>query len=61
MSERTIDNCKVIKSAIAKGLVKPLTEGVNGKKYCQGYQKSESDDEPYVKCLDCHLNIFYHN
>lgn len=59
MSRRTIDNCRIIKSAEAKGIGKPLTEEVNGKKYCQGYQKSDSDDEPYATCLNCYLNIFH--
>lgn len=59
MSRRTIENCRVIKSAKAKGIGKPLTEPLNGKIYCQGYQKHEDDDEPYYKCLNCHLNIFY--
>ena len=37
MSRRTMDNCRVIKAAVARGIGKPLTEEVNGKKYCQGY------------------------
>jgi hypothetical protein len=61
MSRRTIENCKVIKSAKQEGLGKPLTETVNNKAFCQGYQKSECDDEPYSKCMNCHLNIFYQN
>jgi len=59
LSKRTMDNCRVIKAAVARGIGKPLTEEVNGKKYCQGYQKSEHDDEPYIKCLSCRFNVFY--
>jgi hypothetical protein len=61
MSRRTIENCRVIKSGISEGYDKPGTENLNNKIYCQGYQKSESDDEPYYKCMNCHLNIFYEN
>lgn len=59
MNKRTIENCRVIKSAAKKGINKPGIETFNNKLYCQGYQKSESDDEPYEKCKGCHLNIFY--
>lgn len=57
MSRRTIENCKVIKRALKLGEGVPLTESLNNKKYCQGYQKSEWDDEPYYECMKCHLNI----
>jgi len=56
---RTIENCKVIKDAVREGVGEPLTESRNGKIYCEGYQKSEYDDEPYSKCMDCRFNIFY--
>jgi hypothetical protein len=59
MSRRTIENCKVIKSVVKDGIEKPLIEVLNGKIYCQGYQKNESDDEPYEGCINCHINIFY--
>lgn len=59
MSKRTIENCSVIKSGIEEGYDKPLREVVGDKEYCQGYVKVESDDQPYFKCMNCHLNIFY--
>ena len=54
-----MENCKVIKEALELGEGKPLNEELNGKEYCQGYQVSEDDDEPYHKCKGCYLNIFY--
>jgi hypothetical protein len=36
----------------------PLTEKYNGKLYCQGYQRNESDDEPCEMCKECHLNVW---
>jgi hypothetical protein len=59
MSARTIANCSVIKSGLRLGIGRPLTEKVNDKEYCQGYQKSDDDDEPYEGCMNCKLNIFY--
>lgn len=59
MSRRTIENCRVIKEAVKEGIGEPGKEPLNGKEYCQGYQKSERDDEPYFKCINCHLNIYY--
>ena len=61
MSRRTIENCRVIKQGVRKGAGKPLAEEYNSKIYCQGYQQSESDDEPYEECKGCYLNIFYEN
>jgi hypothetical protein len=59
MSRRTIENCRVIKHGVRNGEGKPLTEEYNGKVYCQGYQRSECDDEPCEDCMECSLNIFY--
>lgn len=59
--KRAIQNCTVVKEALQEGLEKPLTEELNGREYCQGYQRSTSDDEPHCGCLDCKLNIFYEN
>ena len=59
--KRTIENCAVIKLGLKEGAGKPLIELLNGEEYCQGYQKSESDDEPYYKCLNCKLNIWHEN
>ena len=61
MSKRTIENCRVIKLAKQDGEGKPLTETLNNKVFCQGYQKSECDDEPCEECKNCRLNIFYEN
>ena len=61
MSKRTIENCKVIERGVRKGEGEPLKEEHNGKMFCQGYQRSEQDDEPYEECKNCRLNIFYEN
>jgi hypothetical protein len=58
MSRRTIENCRVVKRAIRQGKGEPGKEEFNGKIYCQGYQRSEDDDEPCTKCKTCHLNIW---
>lgn len=58
MAKKTIGNCNVIREAVAEGKGKPLKEELNGQIYCQGYQVSENDDEPYNKCKHCRLNIF---
>lgn len=59
MGRKLIKNCKVIKEAVAEGIGEPGKEELNGKEYCQGYQRDDSDDEPYCKCKGCYLNIFY--
>ena len=59
MSRKTIGNCTVIKKALQFGEGKPLTERLNNKVYCQGYQKSEYDDEPCEICKGCKLNVYY--
>jgi hypothetical protein len=61
MSRRTIENCRVIKSAKREGIGKPLIEKIGDKNICQGYQKSNCDDEPCEKCINCHLNIYNFN
>ncbi len=58
LGKRGIDNCRLIKSK-AESLGKPLTEELNGKTYCQGYQANDFDDEPCTECKHCCLNIFY--
>ena len=59
MGRRTVENCRVIKIALYHGHGIPYTVKLGNKVFCQGYQKSECDDEPYHKCRDCKLNIFY--
>ena len=54
---RTIKNCSVIKEALDLGEGVPLTEIVDNKVYCQGYQRHAEDDEPYEKCKNCYLSI----
>ena len=61
MGERTIENCRVIKRAIWQGEGSPQKEKLNSKVFCQGYQRSEKDDEPCEECKNCRLNIFYEN
>lgn len=61
MVRKTIENCTVIKKGRAEGDGTPLTEILNDKEYCQGYQKSEYDDEPHERCKGCFLNVYYEN
>jgi hypothetical protein len=48
--KRTLDNCKLVKK-----YGKPNQyDGV-----CEGFGKSDSDDEPCNTCQDCKLNYLY--
>ncbi len=49
--KRTLENCRLI----TKMGVKPQQQ--DGK--CDGFQKSENDDEPCNTCMECKLNTFY--
>lgn len=55
MTKQTINDCSFIKECVLKGLGEPSQN--NGQ--CAGYQKSEIDDEPCEKCINCELNEFY--
>lgn len=48
--KRTLDHCKLI-TAFGK------PHQANGK--CDGYQKTEVNDEPCETCKKCKLNTFY--
>lgn len=50
-SEETIEDCPLIKRAEAKGEGKPKIFMDTYK--CEGYQKSEINDEPCEKCKEC--------
>lgn len=52
--KRTIENCSLKKRVGEAG-----TEVHNGKVYCQGFARSEYDDEPCEKCKACKLNVWY--
>lgn len=51
---RTLDHCRMI-SKYQDLLGKPQQR--DGK--CDGYQKSQGDDEPCETCKECKLNTFY--
>lgn len=48
--KRTLDHCKLI-TAVGK------PHQANGK--CDGFQKSEDNDEPCETCMNCKLNTFF--
>ena len=48
--KRTLDHCKLITE-----MGKP--HQANGK--CDGFQKSDDNDEPCETCMNCKLNTFY--
>lgn len=55
--KRTLDNCTLIKECVKKGIGEP-------KQYynierCEGYARSEYDDEPCEKCKKCKYNIAF--
>lgn len=57
MAARTLDNCTLIKECVKAGIGSP-------KQYynierCEGYAKSEFDDEPCEKCKKCRYNISF--
>lgn len=52
---KTIQNCKIIKKALGEG--EGLPKVYDGR--CEGYQVSQTDDEPCGPCKRCKLNIFY--
>lgn len=52
-----IENCKVIKRALANEVAnRPETEELDGKVYCQGYEGGDGD--PYEKCKSCKASIY---
>lgn len=48
--KRTLEHCSLITK-----YGKP--KQYDGK--CEGFQKSNTDDEPCNQCMDCKLNVFY--
>ena len=49
--KKTLDNCSLFRKV-----------GVKPKQYdgkCEGYAKSEYDDEPCEQCKKCKYNVFY--
>ena len=52
---RTLDHCLLIRLSIYDGLGKPRQ--YDGK--CEGFAKSEYDDEPCERCKKCKLNTMY--
>lgn len=52
--KRTLDHCRMI-TKYQDLLGRPRQQ--DGK--CDGYQKSEDDDEPCETCKECKLNSFY--
>ena len=53
---RTIENCTLIKKGIKQGIGEP-TRFYNVNK-CEGYAKSEVDDEPCEQCKKCKFCIY---
>ena len=49
--KRTLDNCSLIKK------IRIIPRQYDGK--CEGFSRSEDDDEPCEKCKECKLNTFY--
>jgi hypothetical protein len=49
--KRTLEHCGLITKCVKGGIGKPKQyDGV-----CEGYQKSETDDEPCTVCAACKL------
>lgn len=53
--KRTLDHCGLITKCVKAGIGRP--EQRDGK--CNGYQRSETDDEPCETCKQCKLNEFW--
>ena len=54
--QRTIENCTLIQKGVKQGLGEP-NRFYNVNK-CEGYAKSEYDDEPNKQCKECKYCIF---
>jgi hypothetical protein len=54
---RTLDHCGLITRCMKAGIGKPVQR--SGK--CEGYQKSDNDDEPCETCIECRLQMDYHD
>lgn len=52
MSNKTLENCSLIKRCIEIGIGKPKQDD----KTCEGYATDEMDDEPYYICKKCKFN-----
>lgn len=52
---RTLTNCSLIKKCVSLGVGEPEQYGG----LCNGYQKSELDDEPCEICGKCNLYVSY--
>jgi hypothetical protein len=57
VGKRTLEHCSLITKCLKAGIGKP--DQKNGK--CNGYQKSENDDEPCETCMECKLQEDYHD
>lgn len=57
MSNKTLENCSLIKRCIDLGIGKPKQDDNK----CDGYATSEIDDEPYYLCEKCKFNTYYEN
>lgn len=55
MSARTLDNCSLIKRMVKSGIGEP--DRYYNINRCQGYQRSEDDDEPCNTCINCRLCV----
>lgn len=54
--QRTIENCYLIKKCVQDGIGAPdRFWNINR---CEGYQKSENDDEPCEQCKKCKYCIY---
>ena len=53
--QRTLDNCTLIKRCVKAGIGEPQ-QWYNIQK-CEGYQRSEDDDEPCEQCKKCRFCI----
>ena len=57
MSNKTLENCSLIKRCVDLGIGKPIQDDSK----CEGYATSEMDDEPYYICKKCKFNTSYEN
>ena len=57
MAARTIENCSVIKRAVAEGIGEP--ERFWNLNKCLGYCHSANDDEPIESCKNCKYYVSF--
>lgn len=54
---RTLEHCGLITKAVKSGIGKPKQYSET----CEGYQVSDTDDEPCEQCKECTLQADYKN